>query len=143
MSKEELVSKVIQLQRASDRARREHELELWMDLPLSIAQLKCLFFINNSEGTTAGKLAAALRVTPTNVTGIIDRLEKQELVVRTGDPQDRRATSLRTTRKGTDMVVKLRSGRTAYLSEVFSRMSTEDLTLIEKGLEAFLKAAEV
>ena len=142
MSEEQLVNKLIELQRATDRARRQQELDLWMDLPLTIAQLKCLFFISNNENTTSGKLAVALRVTPTNVTGIIDRLEKQEMVSRAGDPQDRRATILRITGKGTDLVSRLRSGRTVYLSQVFSRMSQENRTLLARGLEAFIKALD-
>jgi DNA-binding MarR family transcriptional regulator len=38
-----------------------------------------------------GDLAAALDVSPTNITGLVDHLERDALVVRAPDPEDRRA----------------------------------------------------
>jgi DNA-binding MarR family transcriptional regulator len=142
MSKEELVQKVIQLQRKADRARRQYELDIWMSLPLTIAQLKSLFFISDQGRTTSGKLAVALGVTPTNITGIIDRLVRQGLVSRSEDAQDRRLVSLRATDKGEELVTKLRSRRTGYLSAVLDRMQVDDLARMVQGLAAFVEVAE-
>lgn len=142
MSKEELVKKIIQLQRKADRARRQYELDIWMSLPLTIAQLKSLFFINDQGSTTSGKLAAALNVTPTNITGIVDRLVRQELVNRTEDIQDRRSMSLRATAKGEALVIRLRSRRAGYMSEVLNRMHEDALTQIAQGLTAFIEATD-
>jgi DNA-binding MarR family transcriptional regulator len=61
---------------------------------LNITQLKGLFFISDRGTTTPGKLAVALGVTPTNMTGIIDRLVRRDLVSRTEDARDRRSISL-------------------------------------------------
>jgi DNA-binding MarR family transcriptional regulator len=142
MSKEELVKKIIQLQRKADQARRQYELGIWMSLPLTIAQLKSLFFISNQGSTTPGKLAVALDVTPTNVTGIVDRLVRQGLVSRTEDAQDRRSVSLRATDKGEELVTKLRSRRIGYLSEVLNRMHVDQLARMAQGLAAFVEATE-
>jgi len=86
MVKQEIVEELIELQRKIDRDRRQYELDAWMSLNLGIGQLKTLFFISNRGATTTGKLATALKVTPTNVTGIIDRLLEKGLITRTGDP---------------------------------------------------------
>jgi DNA-binding MarR family transcriptional regulator len=142
MTKEELVKKIIQLQRKADRARRQYELDIWMTLPLTIAQLKSLFFISDQGNTTSGKLAVALGVTPTNMTGIVDRLVKQGLVSRAENAQDRRSVLLRTTDKGEELVTRLRSRRTGYLSRVLNRMSVDELTRMTRGLTAFVKAGE-
>lgn len=143
MPEEELVEKIIQLQRKADQARRQYELDIWMNLHLTIAQLRSLFFISDQVNTTAGKLAAAQNVTPTNITGIVDRLVKKGLVKRTEDSRDRRSLSLQTTDKGEELVIKLRSRRSGYLSGVLNRMSDEELGQMMLGLEAFVKAAEV
>ena len=90
MVKKEIVEELVELQRRIDRDRRQYELDAWMSLHLGIGQLKTLFFISNRGATTTGKLATALKVTPTNVTGIIDRLLEKNLITRTGDPDDRR-----------------------------------------------------
>ncbi len=143
MEKAELIKRVIELQREVDRARRQYELDVWMSLPLTIAQLKSLFFIRNQECTNSGTLAAALGVTPTNTTGIIDRLVKQGLVSRTENPENRRMLLLRATDKGEELVARLRERRRGYLSEVLERMSIVELGTLAQGLASLARVTEV
>jgi DNA-binding MarR family transcriptional regulator len=142
MEKPELINEIIELQRRADQARRQYELGVWMNLPLTMAQLKSLFFISNQGSTNSGKLAAALGVTPTNVTGIVDRLVKQGLVSRTGDIQDRRVLLLRATDRGQQLISQLRERRKGYLSEVLVHLSAGELEILAQGLTSLLKAAE-
>jgi DNA-binding MarR family transcriptional regulator len=142
MEKAELIIQIIELQQKADRVRRQYELDVWMSLPLTIAQLKSLFFIRNQGSTNLGALAAALGVTPTNTTGIIDRLVKQGLVSRTENPENRRMLLLQATDKGEELVAKLRSRRTSYLSGVLNRMSLDELDRLARGLAAFVEAAD-
>ena len=142
MEKADLITEIIELQLKVDRARRQYELDVWMGLPLTIAQLKSLFFISNQGSTNSGKLAAALGVTPTNTTGIVDRLVKQGLVSRTENIQDRRMLLLRATDKGEELVAKLRERRRGYMSEVLERMSGDELATLAQGLASLVKAAE-
>jgi DNA-binding MarR family transcriptional regulator len=107
-----------------------------------MAQLKSLFFISNQGGTHSGKLAAALGVTPTNVTGIIDRLVKQGLVSRTEDEQDRRVILLQATGRGKELVARLRERRRSYLAEVLARLSLDELSVLARGLNSLARAAE-
>jgi DNA-binding MarR family transcriptional regulator len=78
-----------------------------------------------------------LGVTPTNMTGIVNRLVRQGLVSRTEDAQDRRSLSLRATDKGEELVIKLRSRRTDYLSGVLNRIHVDELAGMAQGLVAF------
>ena len=142
MEKEELIREIIELQRKVDRARRQYELDVWMGLPLTIAQLKSLFFISNQGSTNLRKLAAALGVTPTNTTGIVDRLVKQGLVSRTENDQDRRMLLLRATDKGEELVAKLRERRRGHMSEVLARMSVDELATLAQGFASLVKAVE-
>ena len=142
MEKADLITEIIELQLKVGRARRQYELDVWMGLPLTIAQLKSLFFISNQGSTNSGKLAAALGVTPTNTTGIVDRLVKQGLVSRTENIQDRRMLLLRATDKGEELVAKLRERRRGYMSEVLERMSGDELATLAQGLTSLVKAAE-
>jgi len=142
MEKADLITEIIKLQLKADRARRQYELDVWMGLPLTIAQLKSLFFISNQGSTNSGKLAAALGVTPTNTTGIVDRLVKQGLVSRTENIQDRRMLLLRATDKGEELVAKLREKRRDYMAEALERMSGDELATLAQGLASLVKAAE-
>jgi len=72
----------------------EYVPDAWMELSLSVAQLKSLFFISKEGSTNFKKLAQALRVTPSNVTGIVDHLVEEGLVSRQENPEDRRMLML-------------------------------------------------
>lgn len=52
------------------------------------------------EGINLGRLAELMRVTPRNVTGLVDNLEKAGLVERVPAPDDRRAVRARLTQAG-------------------------------------------
>jgi len=125
-----------------DRDRRQYELDAWMRLRLSIGQLKSLFFISNRGTTSLGKLAAALEVTPTNTTGIVDRLVKRGLITRTGSPDDRRVLVLRTTARGEELIGDLRQRRKERMVELFGHLSDEEAATVAQGLKFLVKAIE-
>jgi DNA-binding MarR family transcriptional regulator len=56
------------------------------------------------EGINLGRLAEFMRVTPRNVTGLVDNLEKAGLVERVPDPDDRRAVRARLTEAGSQRI---------------------------------------
>ena len=142
MVKKETIEELVELQRRIDRDRRQYELDAWMRLHLGIGQLKTLFFISNRGATTTGKLATALKVTPTNVTGIIDRLLEKNLITRTGDPDDRRVLLLRTTPQGDELVAELRQKRRERMTELFTRLNDEEAAIVAQGLKIMVKAID-
>ena len=142
MDKTKLIKEIIELQRQVDRSRRQPTLDVWMSLPITIAQLKSLFFISNQGGSNLGQLAAALGVTPANVTGIVDRLLEHGLVSRKENMQDRRMLLLRTTSKGEELVANLRERRRSHLSEILARLSVDELATLAQGLTSLVKATE-
>ncbi len=143
MDRTELTRKAIELQEQVNRTLRRYSPEAWMDLSLTIAQLKSLFFIDSEGSTNFRKLAAALRVTPSNVTGIIDRLVEQGLVSRLENPEDRRELLLQTTEKGEVLLGKLRERRVSYLTRILDRMSLQELSILVQAFTVLLKAGEV
>ena len=142
MVKKELIEEMIESQRRVDRDRRQYELDAWMRLNLGIGQLKTLFFISNHGSTTTGKLAAALGVTPTNVTGIIDRLLERKLITRTGDPDDRRVILLRTTSQSEELVTELRQKRKERMLELFNHLTDKEAAIVAQALKILVKAIE-
>ncbi len=58
---------------------------------LSEGRMSALWMLNRSGPSTQGDLASALDVSPRNVTGLVDHLERDGFVVRSPDPDDRRA----------------------------------------------------
>jgi DNA-binding MarR family transcriptional regulator len=142
MTKEELMNSIVDYQRQVDRARRQGEFDVWMSLDVTMPQLKSLFFIYNEGSTNLATLANALGVTSTNTTGIVDRLVKQGLVSRTDNPENRRMLLLKATKKGEQLIARLRERRKGYLLEVLGRLNTEELELLNRGFGFLARATE-
>ena len=138
----ERIEELIKLQRRVDRDRRQYELDAWMRLHLGIGQLKSLLFISNHGATTTGKLAAVLKVTPTNMTGVVDRLLEKNLITRTTNPDDRRELVLRMTPSGEELVTELRQKRKERLTELFNRLTDEEAAIVTQALKLMVTVIE-
>ncbi|MFB7940659.1 MarR family winged helix-turn-helix transcriptional regulator [Streptomyces sp. NPDC127049] len=80
------------------------------------------------EPTPMRKIAEKLKCEPSNVTGIIDRLESRGLVERRPDPADRRVKLAAPTDEGRDTARRLRD------SLHFAREPLGELTGVERTL---------
>ncbi len=142
MNRTKLIKEIIQLQQQTGHALGQHAPEAWLDLSLTIGQLKSLFFIDFAGSTNFKKLATALGVTPPNVTRIVDRLVEQGLVSREGNPEDRRMLFLKTTDRGKALLAKLRESRISRMSGILAKLTLEELTALAKGLSALARAGK-
>src|SRR5215472_8714657 len=81
-------------------------MERWCEKEgLSETRLGILFMLRHAgSGVPLGALAARLHITPRNVTGLIDHLERDGLVARVPDPGDRRSVLAHLTERGTARV---------------------------------------
>jgi MarR family transcriptional regulator, organic hydroperoxide resistance regulator len=140
VEKSELVKDIVHHHRLVDRFLRQNEADVWMDISLTMTQVKSLFFIANEGGVNFRKLAQALKVTPSNVTGIIDRLVEQGMVTRTENPEDRRMLMLQLTGKGEALIAKLRERRMSQMSLILNQMSMEELAMIARTFVLLYKA---
>jgi DNA-binding MarR family transcriptional regulator len=141
-SRVELTKEIIRLQQMS-HALGQYAPEAWMELNLTIIQLKSLFFIDSEGSTNFRKLASALGVTPPDVTRIVDRLVEQGMVTRRENPEDRRMQLLQATKKGKALLAKLRENRTTHLYRILTHLSTDELNTVAQGLRALVRAAEL
>jgi DNA-binding MarR family transcriptional regulator len=82
-------------------------LEIAEDLGVTRIQLFALYSIKARDGLVMGEVANVLHCDPSNVTGLVDRLVSQGLVVRQACPEDRRAKRLALTEKGSQIAAKL------------------------------------
>ncbi len=77
-------------------------MDAWADqFGLSGNRMGILFMLRDQpEGVPLGVMAARLHVSPRNVTGLVDHLERDGLVARVADPADRRSVLARLTDQG-------------------------------------------
>jgi DNA-binding MarR family transcriptional regulator len=143
MDRRELVEQAIKLQRQVNRLFREANSDAWMAMNLTRAQLKSLFFIGRENGTNFSKLADALGLSPSNLTGIIDRLVEKGLVTRSDNVEDRRVVVLLATDKGKALIAGLREHQVKYLSAILEHMNSEELSVLVEAYSTLVKAAKV
>ncbi len=138
----ELINRILGLHRQFFHIMKDdEEPEVWLALNLTIAQLKSLVFIYSEGSTNFKTLAAAMRVTPPGVTGIIDRLVEQGLVSREENPDNRRMQILKVTDKGGDLLKGLRERGPKQMAGILKRLSIEDLSALYQGFSALIQAA--
>ena len=142
MEKVELINEVIELHGRVNRSLRHSTQDAWMRLSLTVPQVKSLFYITNHGTTNFKNLAAALKVTQSNLTGVIDRLVEQDMVSRKENSEDRRMMLLKATDKGEALVTDLRERRISHLSQALSELNPEDLNTITKGLALLVEVTE-
>jgi DNA-binding MarR family transcriptional regulator len=117
-------------------------LEAWVELGLTMTQVRVLFILRGEAGASAGALAEALSVTPSTLTRIVDRLVSHGLVGREADEYDRRLVRHRLSKKGARAVDELERGGRARLNEVMDRLSNPQLERLVAGLEDLTNALE-
>ncbi len=122
---------------------------------LTLEQFQILKSLLHDSGLTQRQIGEKVKKKPTNITRILDRLELKELVMRCGNPDDRRASLVFLTEKGTALTHEV-YGKLDYFSQffvegisksdqqivrkAFARMS-ENIDRLEKGLHGDLVSA--
>lgn len=96
---------------------------------LTQSRAQVLWILGDAERTTQRELAAELKVTPRNVTALVDALEGTGFVRRTAHPTDRRATVVVLTPKGQKSVTRLRSEVAEFADLLFGDLSERDLKI--------------
>ncbi|MFD8522282.1 MarR family transcriptional regulator [Streptomyces capillispiralis] len=87
------------------------------------AQLLCVL---TADRPSFSELATTLGCDRTNVTGMIDRLERRGLLARERDSEDRRVNRVTATQEGEQLIVRLRERFAESVADRFSRLTPEE-----------------
>lgn len=136
----ELIESTLEL---SERAFRELFPILpkeWLNLDLSTPQLKVVLLLLINGPCRMSLIASSLGVSLATGTGVVDRLVERGIVVREGDPEDRRVVLCRLSSKGEKILVGLMQLARNHAEMMFRSLSPEKLMAVRAGLEALLEA---
>jgi len=142
MNKEEKVREVLELYHKLSGLLARYAFEYWKNLEVPLAQLKSLLIISVRGSINTQGLAQELEVTPGNVTGIIDRLEEQGLILRSQNPGDRRINLIQLTEKGQDIIANIHESGVRQMAEILNHVTLEGLDCLRQGIELLLAAVE-
>lgn len=100
-----------------------------------------LSLITHNPGITSRQLCSALSILPPNLVGMINALEKRELIARRPHPHDRRATGLHLTEVGQKLMRDAEQTASELEAQATSRLSaTERKTLMRLLQKIYIKA---
>src|SRR5215208_1032631 len=103
-----------------------------MDLPLR--QLKvCLTLYRQSRSMS--EISRELKLSPSAVTQVSDRLERRGLIERVFQDEDRRVRKLRLTRKGQQLVRSREKKQLRRIATALDTLSESELGQVMNGLE--------
>ena len=117
-------------------------LEAWGERGMTLTQLRVLFLLRTEDGASAGAMAESLKVTPSTLTRIVDRLVGQGLIRRETDDGDRRLVRHYLSAGGAGTVEELERGARARMNEVMDRLSAPQLERLVLALEDLTAALE-
>jgi DNA-binding MarR family transcriptional regulator len=140
-ARRDLVERIVGLQTRIGELLENDRALAWLDVDLTIKQIKVIFLLVRAGSLTAGQIGRELRVGFSTVTGLVDRLAEHGLVRRGEDPNDRRATRVVPTDAARVLVDRLYAYRHETFRGLLEQSSTETLTHLAEGLAGLEVAA--
>lgn len=113
---------------------------------LNQARLIILVLLDHADNGSmrSSELADHASVSRATITGLLDTLEKADLIARAPDPHDRRASSVKLTGKGESVLRKVQPRLCAWSQAIFSALTSDEqkqlVHLLKKTQQAFAEA---
>jgi DNA-binding MarR family transcriptional regulator len=101
---------------------------------VTLQQFSVLGLLARVGPVPMSRLSTELHVTPPNVTGVVDRLERKELVKRLASPGDRRKKEIQLTAKGESLYERVRNRYSATIQESLDTLTREEQEILAKLL---------
>ncbi len=117
-------------------------LEDWYQRGLSLQQLRLLYVLRDASPLTASELARRLGVTPSTLTGLLDRLEREGYVGRTRDTADRRQVFPALTDPGRQVIAGLGQAAQDYFQRAVEALGEQQAEPVDEAFQAWQKALE-
>ncbi|WLR56151.1 MarR family transcriptional regulator [Mesobacillus subterraneus] len=108
--------------------------ELLSNYTITPPQFIALQWLFEDGDMTIGELSNKMFLVCSTTTDLVDRMEKNELVVRVKDPNDRRVVRIHLLDEGERIIDEVIKKRQLYLQEVLKDFSGEEIVSLKEGL---------
>ena len=105
------------------------------DTALTPARTHLLWELNRLGPSTQQTLATSLKVSPRNITGLVDALEAAGFVIRRSHPRDRRAILVTLTEQGSQTIAEMAQERAQIASALIADLSSDQVEQLRQGLD--------
>lgn len=106
---------------------RQHAFRAFSEIGVHPGQAACLFALRGEEGLSQRELARRLFVSAPTVTGIVQKMERADLVERRPDPHDQRLVRIRLTEHGRAVAAALAETFASQAESMFAGFTPDEL----------------
>ncbi len=138
----DLIDEILKARAAVFQAISAVTVPAWIDLDLTMSQMKGLRTLAHNNPATITQFADALKISQPTASQLVDRLVQAGLAERSEDPDDRRRMLVRLSKKGQQLHERLSQGRQQFRLWL-QQMSSEDLDALHRGLGALAQVASI
>ncbi|KQC06026.1 MAG: MarR family transcriptional regulator [Smithella sp. SDB] len=138
-NKKPVISDIIDNLRRIFQILNEQSKKVERETGLTSTQLWTIKTINENSPVNVSELANKLYLHPATVIGIIDRLEKQDLVKRSRSKDDRRVVWIELTTKGNNLVKSAPEVAQGLLVSGLEEISLNNLIEIDKSMKLLVR----
>ena len=130
----------LRMLKASKHIEAELRERLRVEFDTTLPRFDVMAALYRAEtGLKMSELSGVLRVSNGNVTGIVDRLVNDGLIVRVPVDNDRRATTVRLTKAGREDFARMAAAHEAWIDALLGDVDPADIPAINAVLERAAK----
>ncbi|URZ18589.1 MarR family winged helix-turn-helix transcriptional regulator [Clostridium felsineum] len=107
---------------------------------VTISQCHAIVEIGRNEELSLNELARILNLDKSTMSRTINKLVKEELVIREAHPEDRRYIVIRLTDKGSDLFKNIEKNMTNYYEDIFTAIEESKREQILDSLKILIEA---
>lgn len=140
-AREELEREVLAQYRAMMHRFKASSGGAWMEIDLTLPQLRTLLILAEEGPLVIGQIAQRLGIGLSTGGHLVDRLVQAGLAERMEDSEDRRRTLARLTPKGEELHARLLN-RVQHIQMLIQKLDEDDLAALLQGLRALNRVVD-
>ncbi len=109
--------------------------DILIDFGITNPQFNALLVLDNHPDITMGELCDRLYLACSTATDLIDRMEKNGLLERRRDPEDRRVIRLRVLPKAKEVIDQVIQARRRYVKSILAKLDKKDIETLARSLQ--------
>lgn len=145
MTDSKMIRNVVSIEkhlRKVDYIIRKKGREILKDFNITIPQFTALQILINNDQMTIGELSQKMALACSTITDLIDRMERNGLVVRKKDEKDKRIVRIQVLPKGHEIVEKVLEKRINFLNSKMRELTESEKESLNQALKRLYDAMQ-
>lgn len=145
MINNEINENVIEIEkylRKVDNIIRKKGREILRDFNITVPQFLALQWLINNGSLTISELSHKMSLACSTITDLVDRMEKNDLVIRVKDDKDKRVVRVQVLENGHSLLKQVMDKRHIYLARKLNNFKEEDKIYLARNLKILFEAMD-